>query len=348
VTRYIVIGAGAVGVTVAAELQAIGRDVVVVGRGQQLELLREGKLRYFRPDGDRLLHLAAAAGPQDVRLAPTDVLVLATKTQQAAAAISEWAWQPVAGTDREAGEVVPILTLQNGLDVERSALRGFATVVGSVLWTSATYTADGEVVTPSAPAAGVFWLGPYPDGPASAAAGTISADLEVAGFEVQVVEDLSRWKAAKLLSSVTFVLDALYSKSPDRDRAADLVRTEAAQILAAAGLDVADIPAESTIRFDRFSSRPIEGRSRGGNSTWQSLTRHRDIETDFLNGEIVLLARLLGRRAPLSEAFLARVHVVARHGTSPGSLPVEDLLDVLARATAPVDAEFAATGALPA
>ena len=206
VARYVIIGAGAVGVTLAAELQASGRDVVLVGRGRQLELLRTGQLQYFRPDGVRTLDVPAVAAPDELRLDRADVVVLASKTQQAAGAIAEWAWQPVPGTAMSAGEALPLLTLQNGLDAERTALRQFATVVGSVLWIPSSYVADGEVSSPAAPAPGVFWLGSYPDGPASVAAKAIAADLAAAHFEVQLVEDLSRWKAAKLLSSATFVL----------------------------------------------------------------------------------------------------------------------------------------------
>lgn len=40
----------------------------------------------------------------------------------------------------------------------------------------------------------------------------------------------------------------------------------------------------------------------------QSLTRAAPVETDFLNGEIVLAARLLGRAAPANAAVAGRVH----------------------------------------
>ena len=82
-SRYIVIGAGGVGVSIAAELQRAGREVVIVARGPQLEFLRVGKLRYARPDGTRSLELPVVGDPSEVDLTPEDVLVLATKTQDA-------------------------------------------------------------------------------------------------------------------------------------------------------------------------------------------------------------------------------------------------------------------------
>ena len=254
-TRYVIIGAGAVGVTLAAELQASGRDVVVVGRGRQLDLLRAGAVRYLTPDGSRSLSVAAAGGPDQVRLDSRDILVLATKSQDAHGVLAVWSRQPVGTGGQRAGEVLPVFTLQNGLDAERAALRLFATVVGSVLGVPSTYIADGEVLSPGAPATGVFWLGSHPDGPAGAAAQTIAADLSAARFEVQVVPDLSRWKAAKLVISSTFVLDALFEPGTHRDRAARLVQAEARAVLEAAGWSIADTAAESTLRLARTSRR---------------------------------------------------------------------------------------------
>ncbi len=338
-TRYVIIGAGAVGVTLAAELQQAGREVVLVGRGAQLELLRAGQARYVTPDGEQTVEVPAAAGPHEVKLDRGDILVLATKTQQADETLAEWARQPVGDGQRLAGEVLPVFTLQNGLQAERSALRRFAHVIGSVVWVPANYVADGEVLLPAGPARGVFWVGEYPDGPASAAAQLIAADLAQANFEAQVVNDLSRWKAAKLLASATFALEALYPSGPARERAARLVAAEARAVLVSTGHPPADSQAEATVALERFKVAPIPGRPTPHTSTWQSLTRGRTPETDFLNGEIVLLARRHGRRAPISAALLARVHRAVQDGTAPGSLPEADLAQLLAQATVLVDAE---------
>ena len=108
VTRYIIIGAGAIGVTLAAELQRAGKDVLVVARGGQLGTLRAGTLRYARPDGTRDLALPAAAGPGEVALTDGDVLIVATKTQDADAVLADWAWWPVASAGgRPAAAVIP-------------------------------------------------------------------------------------------------------------------------------------------------------------------------------------------------------------------------------------------------
>ena len=330
-SRYIVIGAGGVGVSIAAELQRAGREVVIAARGPQLEFLRVGKLRYARPDGTRSLELPAVGDPSEVDLTPEDVLVLATKTQDAEAAVADWAWRPVRhpdGTWRQAGVTIPLLTTQNGLETERVALRRFASVLAGVLWIPATYVQAGEVISAGTPVVGVIWLGAYPGGSHPQLAG-IADDVRAAGFDVQVVEDILRWKAAKLLGSVTFVLAALYPAGERREQAAQLLRTEAREILVAAGYGIADVAAESTADVSRFTAAPMAGRERGGNSTWQSFSRSSPLETDFLNGEIVLAARLLGKTAPANEAVAERARAAWRDGVAAGSLSEDDLLATL-------------------
>jgi thiosulfate/3-mercaptopyruvate sulfurtransferase len=331
VNRYIIVGAGGVGVSIAAELQRAGSDVVLVARGAQLEFLQAGKMRYVRPDGARYLDLAAVGDPAEVDLTSDDVLVLATKTQDAEAAVADWAWRPVrypGGARRPAASSIPLLTTQNGLETERLALRRFGSVLAGVLWIPATYVRAGEVISAGAPAAGVIWVGAYPGGshPRLAA---IADDVRAAGFEVQVVQDITRWKAAKLLGSVTFVLTALYQAGQRRDQAAQALRAEAREILAAAGYGIADVAAESTADVSRFAVAPVAGREPGGNSTWQSFSRSSPLETDYLNGEIVLAARLLGITAPANEAVAERARAAWRDGVAPGSLSEEDLLATL-------------------
>ena len=329
-TRYVVIGAGAVGATTAAQLHLAGREVVLAARGAHLAALRETGLRYVRPEGITTLRLPVIGDPGEVKLRPDDLLVLATKTQNADAALAAWAWQPV-GAGVAATEL-PVLTVQNGLDSERSALRRFATVFGAVSWSPASHVVPGEVVSPAAPVAGVFWAGRHPSG-VDIRLDEVATDFAAADLALEVVADIVPFKAGKLVSILPNALDALYSPSPLRDRAADLLRAEARDVFAAAGIRVADLVGESTQDLTGFVHRPIPGHERGGGSTWQSLVRGAGVESEFLNGEIVLHARLNGREAPVNAAVLARVARAAAERTPARSLPDEDLLAALPNLT---------------
>jgi thiosulfate/3-mercaptopyruvate sulfurtransferase len=321
-SRYVVIGAGAVGASIAAELHRAGVETVLVARGTHLAALRDRGLTYVRPDGEHRLRIPVASGPSEVDLAEGDVLVLATKTQDTEAAAGEWAWQPVKRADGRTGLAatdLPVLTLQNGLANERTALRFFDHVVGGVVWIPATFVVDGEVVNHADPVPAVLWLGRFPSGD-TAAAENIATGLRRGGFTVHVVPDIAGHKAAKLLGNLFNGLDALYAPSPLRDRALAVLREEAQAVYAAAGITPIERPAEG------FRVAEIAGRARVGNSTWQSLARTGTTEIDFLSGEIVLLGRLHGVHAPANAAVQARVHRAAAEGLTPGSLGEDDLV----------------------
>lgn len=331
-----IIGAGAIGVTFAAELHRSGRPVIVVARGAQLRAARAGGISYVRPEGSAPLGAEVAAA-DEVVLADGDVLVLATKTQDAAAAIAEWADRPVTlagGQSSSAGASLPLLTTQNGLETERLALRHFRTVIGGVLGLPAAYVNPGVVVAPGAPLVGRAWIGAYPDR-ADRQAELIAADLSRANIATDALPNISDFKRAKLLVSSMFVLDALYPASALRDRAAELLRDEARAVFAATGQPVADLrPRTGTAgtgpgsgeRPPAFEIRQVPGYEHAGTSTRQSLARSGSIETDYINGEVVLQARLAGLTAPANEAVNARIRIAVADGTSPASLDDADLL----------------------
>jgi 2-dehydropantoate 2-reductase len=76
--------------------------------------------------------------------------------------------------------------------------------------------------------------------------------------------------------------------------------------------------------------RPIEGQRRGGGSTWQSLERGLgSVETDYLNGEIVLLGRLHGVPTPVNALMQRLTAQAARDGVAAGSVDPEDIVDQL-------------------
>jgi thiosulfate/3-mercaptopyruvate sulfurtransferase len=325
----VIIGAGAIGVTFAAELHRAGHAVALIARGAQLQAARDGGISYVRPDGERRLSFDVHGSPEEITLRDDDILVLATKTQDAADALATWASQPVTladGSLTTAGAVLPLLTTQNGLDTERSALRRFATVFGGVLALPATYVKPGVVAAHGAPAVGAVWLGLHPRGEHPRLE-TIARDLRRANFATEVVHDISAYKRAKLVTSVTFALDALFEASPRREELATLLRQEAAEILRAGGGEIADLSADGNVR--RFSLAPTPGHEYGGTSTWQSLARASSPETPFINGEIVLRARLLGRDAPANRAIVERIQRVARDGAGARALGDDDLEQLL-------------------
>ena len=66
------------------------------------------------------------------------------------------------------------------------------------------------------------------------------------------------------------------------------------------------------------------------NSTWQSLSRNTgNVETDFLNGEIVRLAYRHGIAAPLNAALAAAARAAMRNGLGPSRYSVAQLAELI-------------------
>ena len=83
-------------------------------------------------------------------------------------------------------------------------------------------------------------------------------------------------------------------------------------------------------RGDILSFAQVRGSRRSGGSSWQSLERGLGtIETDFLNGEIVLLGRLHGIPTPANSLLQRMAAQAARNRVAPGSTSADDLLAML-------------------
>jgi hypothetical protein len=76
----------------------------------------------------------------------------------------------------------------------------------------------------------------------------------------------------------------------------------------------------------------VEGVTRVGGSTWQSLARRTgSTESDYLNGEIMLLGRLHGVATPANTALQHLSASMAREGRLPASFQPADVEALIAR-----------------
>jgi 2-dehydropantoate 2-reductase len=334
--RYIVLGAGAIGGTIGGRLAQAGREVVLVARGAHLDALKTCGLTLATPDGTVTLGIPAVGGPGELGLRDGDVLLLATKSQDAEAVLGEWAWQPVQGGgsrgEGAAAGSLPVVCAQNGVASERIALRRFRHVYGMCVWLPATHLDPGTVEAQGAPKTGLLHVGRYPAG-ADATAEQIAADLAASGFLAPVTADVMRWKYGKLLANLGNAIEALagHRARGDADGLYQRARAEGIAVLGAAGIGYASDQESTAARGDRVQIVPVNGTERTGGSSWQSLTRGTgSIEADFLNGEIVLLGREHGVPTPVNEVLQRLANQAARRRRAPGSVTPDQIMALAA------------------
>jgi 2-dehydropantoate 2-reductase len=326
----VIVGAGAIGAGMGARLHQAGREVVLVARGEHLRAMRSTGLRMRTPGEDVRFAVTAIAGPDELALTPDDVLIMATKTHQLVEPLAQWADAPVTGGGT-AGEVLPIVLALNGVASETLALRYFGRAYGACVWMWAAHLVPGEVILEGVPDSGMFHLGRVPAGLTDQAdralLAEIAADWTAAKLVTRLPTDVMEWKYRKLLSNIGNSLQALCGDADGLEPLITAAVAEGRRVLAAAGIGYTGDEEEAAARADAFTVEAVPGTpGLFGGSTWQSMARGTgNVETDFLNGEIALIARLHGQEAPLNARLAALTRQAARRGDPPGSLSPAEL-----------------------
>ncbi|HYG94013.1 MAG TPA: 2-dehydropantoate 2-reductase N-terminal domain-containing protein [Nocardioides sp.] len=307
--RYVVYGAGAVGGVIGARLQLAGLPTTLVARGAHLAAIRERGLALQTQVGTEVVPVRAVGGAAAVPWDDETVVVLAVKSHQTAAALDDLGAHAPPGT--------ALFTAQNGVANERAALRRFAGVYGVCVMQPSAHVEPGTVVQQCHPVPGILDLGRYPHG-VDRVAEDVARDLRTAGFVARARTDVMAWKHRKLLLNLGNAVQACYHPGPASDRLQQLARDEGAAVLAAAGVAVVTPEEDAARRGDL-----LRGRARSDllGSTWQSVNRGLSaIETDWLNGEVVLLGRLHGVHTPANELLQREATRLARSGAPARSL----------------------------
>jgi 2-dehydropantoate 2-reductase len=319
--RFVVVGTGAVGGVVGGRLAQHEESVVLVARGEHGRVIAERGLTIESGDDTVVVTPPVASAVDEVELRTGDVVLLAVKSQHTAAALDE-----IRGT--ATGDVA-IVCLQNGVANERAALRLFPNVYGVCVMCPAGYLEPGVVQAHASPVAAILDIGRYPNGTDDVAL-AIAAAFERASLVSNARPDVMRWKYAKLLMNLLNAVDALFPPSDVTKRIVELARSEGEAALRAAGIDFASKDEDAARRGDILQHRAIPGRGRPGSSSWQSLARGTGtIETDYLNGEIVLLGREHGVATPVNERLQEWARRAATDGAGPGSADPEAFLTAL-------------------
>lgn len=312
--RFVIYGAGGIGGTIGARLHQAGFDVCLIARGEHCRTIQRQGLHFVTPTQDVFLDIPCVEHPRDAAIAPDDAVILCMKGQHTEAALRDLH----TATQGQAR----VICCQNGVENERLALRRFTHTYGMVVWLPAEHLEPGVVVNFAENTAGGLDAGCYPTG-VDAFIAEVTDALSKAGFSAEPDADIMRHKYEKLLANLG---NAVNAATGGGSRAiANILRDEALACYAAAGIGCATVE-ETRRRRSAINGAPVPGHDRHGGSSLQSMMRGTgDIETDFLNGEIVLLGRQYGIPVPANETVQALGNRMARDGLRPGFLPVAEL-----------------------
>lgn len=313
--RFIVYGAGGIGSVVGGRLFEHGHDVVLIARPEHAAAIAADGLRIESADGTITVPVPVVTDPRLLTFTEDDVVFLAMKSQGTLEAVRTLAQVTPRGT--------PVVSLQNGVANERIALRWHSDVYGICVMCPASYLEPGIVQAFASPTTGVLDVGRFPEG-VDDLAKEVAASLESSTFSSRPIPDIMRWKYTKLLMNLGNAIQAVGEPGRWLGDVWKQAQEEGEACLRAAGVAFASWEEDSARRGELTRSRPIAGRDRGGGSSWQSLARGTgNIETDYLNGEIVLLGRLHGIATPVNALLQRLATEAAERGDPPGQLTEE-------------------------
>ncbi len=319
--RIAVIGAGAVGGTLAALLDRAGHDVEVTARGDNLAAIRADGLRLDGGWGEHVAHVEAHETLAWIGRDEPELAILATKAQDAATALR---------ANREVLGAVPLLVAQNGLgglDVARSVLPDSPLCGGLALF-AASYLEPGRV-TVTAPLPLIVGAGPGSQGQLATVAEVLRGALPV-----ELTDDIIGAQWTKLLINHVNALPAITGLSvqqviadPGLRRVMTASMRETVRVARRLGIRFGQVQGVNGRVLGAIGSAPLAFgawfpmtlRARMGpvpnpGSTLQSIKRGQLTEIDFLNGAVVAAAEEAGISTPINSTIVDLVHEVETSG----------------------------------
>jgi 2-dehydropantoate 2-reductase len=312
IMRTIIYGAGGIGSVVGGHLARTGHEVVFIGRAGHVNAINERGLQLITPNGTFILRLPAVTIPDQIKFRPDDVVFLTMKSQNTENALKDL---------QKVTKDVPIFCMQNGVRNEETAAKHFSRVYGVSIRLGAGFLKNGEVIARRDPA-GWLVMGRYPRGNDELLE-AVAKTLRAAGLLVMVTSDVMPYKWGKLMSNLSNAACAITdAKREDVEFINRAARQELHDLLLEAGIRCI-LDAQLAEEWPEFV---IDLGSKGQSSTWQSLARKQGtVETEYFNGEVIRLAKKLGKQAPVNEGLMRICQEMAANHETPGKYTPEQL-----------------------
>jgi len=316
--KIAVIGAGAIGSVLAGYLAKSGSDVRLICRPDQLGVLKNKPLVITGVRGKISIKVKAVARLEE----RVSLIILCVKTQDIYQALKE---------NQQFIKDRLFLSTQNGVQADH-ILRTFLKeddIISSIIMFGATYLKPGEVVHNFE---GDIIIG-RPFIPNDVPLNTIARVLKKT-FPVVISKNVLGMKWLKLFVNFNNCLPATLGKPMQEtfsdERICSLsirLLKEGLEIVDKAGIKLVSLPNFPEDRIRGLTAMPIEqavgimkqtmtnlSKEPLYGSILQSILRKRKSEIDYINGQIVTLAKNNNLKAPLNELMVKLVHQVEDSG----------------------------------
>ena len=302
--KIAIVGTGAMGSVYAGLFASAGHEVWAIDRWKEhVDAMRARGLRLEGASGDRTVRVNATTDPRDA--GPCDLVVLATKAMQVAAAASSITALLKSDT--------PVLSIQNGLggpDTAAQVLGRERVLVGVVGGFGASMRGPGHAHHNGMELVRLGELG----GPITPRLKQVEETWRSAGFKVKLFDDIDQLVWEKLICNcslsgpcgVSGLTTGELMEDPDMARISAACATEAFQVAKKKGVKLGF---DDPVAYTRdFASKIPKAKP----SVLLDLLAKRKSEIDVINGAIPRVGRDVGVAAPVNEAITALVRAKER------------------------------------
>lgn len=316
--KIAVIGAGAIGGLVAGYLKLKDEDVVLVGRTEVCQAVRQGGLEISGVRGNFNIQIDV----KEKLDSPADLAILATKTQDVGNALLD---------NLRFIQEAAVLTTQNGIRADDIATRyaPAENIVSSIVMFGATYLEPAKIVHNFE---GKWIIG----SPFAKDTGKLMGINRLLNeiFPTIVTDELKGMKYLKIFVNANNCIPAVLGISmqeafadPKVSEIAIAIWKEGYNLAKRLGISLVSLPDFLLERLNKIialptteaagvfsgimaslSKEPLYG------SVLQSIKRGRPSEIDYINGEFIRMARDLDTLAPLNATLVGMVHRVEKSG----------------------------------
>jgi 2-dehydropantoate 2-reductase len=270
--------------------------------------------------GSEVVEIEAVTSIGELRPTGDDVVIITAKTQdtpQIHAELFDWSSD------------VPVVCGTNGVEHERLALRRFANVYAMVIQLPAQFEKPGEVTVLCAPTNAILDVGRYPSG-VDERAEELAAMIDGSPMLLsEADEDVMTKKYGKVLINLGNIADAACGIAGRAAKVTAAALEEGRCAYEAAGIRCEQTPERVEHYKERAKTMQFDipaGDTFVGGSTWQSLMKGATtLETDYFNGEIIMLGRLHGVPTPTNEFLQHYAARMLRGEIQAGSISTDDL-----------------------
>jgi 2-dehydropantoate 2-reductase len=310
--KFAVIGLGAIGSIIGGLLTKSGEDVVLIGKKNQVETISKKGIRIDGLNGSIVVKDVHASTDLSL-LGDVDVVIICVKSQDTQNLAND--------LKKYVNKSALLISLQNGirnLKILRDTI-GNKAVSGAILF-NAFYTRPGEVELTIKGGLLLEAVDSSYD-----KVNRLVNSLKKEGLELEIVDDIEGYAWSKLIVNLQNALTALTGQTiresiVDKDSRAIMIAimNEGINILEKSGISLKTLPdidpRKAIRRLSLFNSTilnigsrlmKIKGHAR--TSMWQSLFRGKPTEIDYINGEIVTLARKNNLKAPINTKLVELV-----------------------------------------